>query len=121
MAVVKLTDIVPLTYVPDTPKNKKKQQARKRSPRQWLNEFKEFLKFCGWTEDDDGELIHPSNFQVRYDGAGLFYDTLGGYLDFEIGSNNADSFLADDESYELYSENKLDLGTAFEKIVIKLK
>jgi hypothetical protein len=152
MAVSKLSDIIPTTtkdpaladassrqFPARRKARRKKAPARKKtpakkqtvtngpwpiSPKVWVEQFKNFLIYCGWTYDansvmGDAWLKHPRD-DIWFDEADFVdkdYDTL---TDGLINSENADEWYADDTKNVLYKETKLGKIAKW-RLEIKLK
>lgn len=126
MAVVKLTDILPLTTTNVKESGRRPRKNSKRKPKYkftdtaWRKKLTEFLKFCGWksAQGDADYVLYSPNGKIEYCDGEFFnvdYST-----DIVIGVDSAEEWRADDTNFILYKETGDNDGIV-DRTVIKLK
>ena len=108
MAIVKLTDILPLetSNLKESGRKPRKTKASvyKYTQRAWNKKLYEFLKFCGWTESTTlyDTLVSP-NSQLEFTD-GEFYDNKT-YNSVSLDIDDIECWFADDVNMTLFSDS----------------
>ena len=109
MAIVKLTEILPMTTTDvklsgRKPRGKnKKNGVHEFTNAAWMARLEDFLKYCGWQQNKWDALVHPNNAEFIFEGGDFIYNnTPVAYID----KDTAEDWQADDTNFLLFTEIK---------------